>query len=128
MKRIKRINLRTVLLRTGMCMILCLMALPGLVGCGTSDDGQAAEEPAAVEETTVAEEATTEAPQEERISEEEALSIATDAEGLYIDDVDDIHVEFDDSEGVEEYDITFRYEGVEYEYSIDVYTGDIYVD
>lgn len=128
MKRIKRVNLRTVLLRTGMCMILCLMALPGLVGCGTSDDGQAAEEPAAVKETTVAEEATTEAPQEERISEEEALSIATDAEGLYIDDVDDIHVEFDDSEGVEEYDITFRYEGVEYEYSIDVYTGDIYVD
>lgn len=128
MKRIKRINLRTVLLRTGMCMILCLMALPGLAGCGTSDDGQAAEEPAAVEETKAAEDATTEAPQEERISEEEALSIATDAEGLYIDDVDDIHVEFDDSEGVEEYDITFRYEGVEYEYSIDVYTGDIYVD
>ena len=128
MKRIKRVNLRTVLLRTGMCMILCLMALPGLAGCGTSDDGQAAEEPAAVEETKAAEDATTEAPQEERISEEEALSIATDAEGLYIDDVDDIHVEFDDSEGVEEYDITFRYEGVEYEYSIDVYTGDIYVD
>ena len=103
-------------------MIICVMMLFGMAGCGTSDGEQATEE-TTVE--TTAEEAT-EAPADEMLTESEALENALDVEGLYVDDVDDISVQLNTDEGATEYDIAYQYEGVHYEYAVDAYTGDVY--
>lgn len=104
------------------CVVICMMALFGTAGCGSSDGGQATEE-TTVEST--AEEAT-EAPADEMLSESEALENALDVEGLYVDDVEDISVQLNTDDGAAEYDIAYQYEGVHYEYAVDAYTGDVY--
>ena len=103
-------------------MIICVMMLFGMAGCGSSDGEQTTEE-TTVEAT--AEEAT-EAPADEMLTESEALEYALDVEGLYVDDVDDISVQLNTDDGATEYDIAFQYEGVHYEYAVDAYTGDVY--
>lgn len=100
------------------CLMLCAMALFGTAGCGSAGGEQAAEN-ATVEATEA-----TEANADEMISEGEALENAFDAAGLYIDDADDINVQFNDGEAG--YDIEFRMEGVKYEYFVDAHTGEVY--
>ena len=104
-------------------MIICVMMLFGMAGCGSSDGEQTTEETTA-EATT---EEATEAPADEMLTESEALENALDVEGHYVDDVDDISVELNTDDGATEYDISYRYEGVSYEYAVDAYTGDVYI-
>ncbi len=103
-------------------MVICVMMLFGMAGCGISGGEQTTEE-TTVEAT--AEEAT-EAPADEMLTESEALENALDVEGLYVDDVDEISVQLSTDNGATEYDIAFQYEGVHYVYSVDAYTGDVY--
>lgn len=103
-------------------MIICVMMLFGMAGCGSSGGEQTTEE-TTVEAT--AEEAT-EASADEMLTESEALENALDVEGLYVDDVDDISVQLNTDDGATEYDIAYQYEGVHYEYAVDAYTGDVY--
>ena len=100
------------------CLIICTMALSGLAGCGSSGEGQ-------TEETTTVE-ATDEAAAGEMISESEALENATAGAGCYVDDVDDIEVTLNQSDGETGYDVTFRQDGILYEYYVDAYTGEVY--
>lgn len=102
-------------------MILCVMMLFGMAGCGSSDGEQTTEE-TTVETTAEA----TEASAAEMLTESEALENALDVEGLYVDDVDDISVQLNTDDGAAEYDIAYQYEGVHYEYAVDAYTGDVY--
>ena len=101
-------------------VIICMMMLFAVAGCGSSEEGQK------TEETTIAATEATEAPAEEMLSESEALENALDVEGLYDDDVDDISVQLNSNDGAAEYEIAFQYEGVNYEYAVDAYTGDVY--
>ena len=98
------------------CLIICTMALFGLTACGNSGGGQAADETTAAEETTAG----------EMISESEALENATAGAGCYVDDVDDIEVTLNQSDGETGYDVTFRQDGILYEYYVDAYTGEVY--
>ena len=102
-------------------MIICVMMLFGMAGCGSSDGEQTTEE-TTVETTAEA----TEASEAEMLTESEALENALDVEGLYVDDVDDISVQLNTDDGATEYDIAYQYEGVHYEYAVDAYTGDVY--
>lgn len=95
-------------------IMICTMGLFGMAGCGSSSDEQAAE-------TT-----TVETSAAEMISESEALENAFDAAGLYIDDADDITVQLNVNDEEAGYDIGFQMEGVNYEYFVDAYTGDVY--
>ena len=102
-------------------MIICVMMLFGMAGCGSSDGGQTTEE-TTVETTAEAAESSA----EKMLTESEALEYALDVEGLYVDDVDEISVQLNTDDGATEYDIAFQYEGVHYEYAVDAYTGDVY--
>ena len=103
------------------CMIICMTALFGMVGCGSSGGEQTTEE-TTVETTAEA----TEVSEAEMLTESEALENALDVEGLYVDDVEEISVQLNTDDGAAEYDIAYQYEGVHYEYAVDAYTGDVY--
>ena len=103
-------------------LIICVMMLFGMAGCGSSGGELTTEETTA---EATAEEAT-EASVDEMLTESEALENALDVEGLYVDDVDDISVQLNTDDGATEYDISYQYEGVHYEYAVDAYTGDVY--
>ena len=102
-------------------MIICVMMLFGMAGCGSSDGEQTTEE-TTVETTAEAAESSA----EEMLTESEALENALDVEGLYVDDVEEISVQLNTDDGAAEYDIAYQYEGVHYEYAVDAYTGDVY--
>ena len=102
-------------------MIICVMMLFGMAGCGSSGGEQTTEE-ATVETTAEAAESSA----EEMLTESEALENALDVEGLYVDDVEEISVQLNTDDGAAEYDIAYQYEGVHYEYAVDAYTGDVY--
>ena len=103
-------------------LIICVMMLFGMAGCGSSGGEQTTEETTA---EATAEEAT-EASADEMLTESEALENALDVEGLYVDDVEEISVQLNTDDGAAEYDIAYQYEGVHYEYAVDAYTGDVY--
>ena len=102
-------------------MIICVMMLFGMAGCGSSGGEQTTEE-TTVETTAEAAESSA----EEMLTESEALENALDVEGLYVDDVEEISVQLNTDDGAAEYDIAYQYEGVHYEYAVDAYTGDVY--
>ena len=102
-------------------MIICVMMLFGMAGCGSSGGEQTTEE-TTVETTAEAAESSA----EEMLTESEALENALDVEGLYVDDVEEISVQLNTDDGTAEYDIAYQYEGVHYEYAVDAYTGDVY--
>ena len=102
-------------------MIICVMMLFGMAGCGSSGGEQTTEE-TTVETTAEAAESSA----EKMLTESEALENALDVEGLYVDDVEEISVQLNTDDGAAEYDIAYQYEGVHYEYAVDAYTGDVY--
>lgn len=102
-------------------IIICVMMLFGMAGCGSSGGEQTTEE-TTVETTAEAAESSA----EEMLTESEALENALDVEGLYVDDVEEISVQLNTDDGAAEYDIAYQYEGVHYEYAVDAYTGDVY--
>ncbi|MBQ9015494.1 MAG: PepSY domain-containing protein [Firmicutes bacterium] len=116
-------------------MMACFMALLGLAGCGAAgaapeDQNAAQAEETAAEETAVsaapdAEPAEEPAAEEERISEEKAISIALKDAGLSDSDVEYIDVDLDFDDGRTEYEVEFHRGTMEYDYSIEAYTGEI---
>ena len=111
--------------------LICMMALFGLAGCGSSSEEAAPTEETTVEETTTA--ATTaattaqetQAPANGEIGEDQALKIALEDAGFAESDVTLTNVHLDMDDGRTEYDVEFHKDNVEYDYSIDAYSGDI---
>ena len=115
-------------------VMICTMALFGLAGCGSSSEEAAPAEETTVEETTVqettvqettAQPSETQAPADEMIGEDRALEIALNDAGLSEGDVSYPNVHLDIDDGRNEYDVEFHQGNIEYNYSIDPYSGDI---
>lgn len=124
---------RSVLMSIAVLAVVMLAAI-GMTGCGTAQEAvpeettvAASEEaPAVLEETqvpAVLEE--TQAVEKDVIGEEKALEIALEDAGFAESDVSysNCHLDYDD--GRTEYEIEFHQGEMEYEYTVDAFTGDI---
>ena len=132
-----------VLLMAAAVMAICMAGAVMLTGCGTQQQAAQPEETtqavteattqAVTEATAATEEAQpTEAPEQsdtqaaqQEIGEEQALNIALEDAGFSASDVSfsNVHLDYDD--GRTEYEVDFHQGTMEYDYTIDAYTGDI---
>ena len=117
------------LLLTVAGLAVCLIAAFGMTGCGSQTEEAPPEETTTVEETTTAPQTEAQAqPQSQEgqeIGEDAALEIALKDAGLSKNEVDysNAHLDYDD--GRTEYEVDFRKGNMEYDYSIDAFTGEI---
>lgn len=119
-------------IRIGAALLLALLTLPVLAGCGLwmMDEGlDAVEDMAenrveaayALNDLSVPASATN--PPAEALTRQDAESIALEHAGLTADQVRFLHTEYEIDDGVAEYQVEFRYDRWEYEYDIDANTG-----
>lgn len=123
-----------ILMITG--LIICLIAMTFVTGCGSSSEQEApAEEPATEEPATeepATEEPATEEPaaeepaeQQKEIGEDKALEIALKDAGVNKGDITNPFVNLEVDDGRTEYEVEFNVGTTEYDYSIDAFKGDI---
>ena len=123
------------LLAVLLALIMCLFTAMILTGCSGSelsnetaevvDEAEDAAEDFADATESSAEDVVAGAKESEEIGEDKALEIALEDAGLKESEVKVIKTKLDNDDGRAEYEIKFRKDRIEYEYSIDAYSGGI---
>ena len=106
-------------------VLSALVMIFAMCGCGSSEEPAPTEETTQATEATTQVETTTQASDQQEIGEEQAIAIALKDAGFAESDVTYPHVHLDMDDGRPEYDVHFVQGTMEYEYSLDAYTGEI---
>lgn len=101
-------------------LMIALLIVTLLTGCAANS----VEQPAIpTQPPTQAQEKNPPATEPQRLTREEAISIALGDAGLTQDQITGLRAEFDYEDGVPEYEVEFRHGGYEYDYKIHAETG-----
>lgn len=108
-------------------LYLIVMSLFVLTACGTSKNNVDETANTSVEDKTTSntENANQKQVAQTKITKEEAEEIAFKHAGVSRNDVTGVHTEYDVDDGVNEYDVDFYHNSVEYEYEINADNGTI---
>ena len=132
MKNSKR--LLSLMLALVMCMVMSVFALTSCIKVQVGEDGEDGQTqteqsaPAADDSTAAPAADDTASTDDGYIGEDKALEIALSDAGLTKDDVtfSAVKLDYEDDRGAYEYEVEFYQGNVEYSYSIDAVTGDIW--